>query len=72
MLLLVFINALQNLLERPVNRRAHSLALVELNRGGRTLADALRSELEFLQFLAYIHTGKSGKGKKEHTLYTSL
>lgn len=42
------LTALQNLLESTVDRRAHRLALVEVNRGHSTLADALGSELEFL------------------------
>lgn len=39
---------LQNLLESTVDRGADLVALVEVNRGNGTLADALRSELEFL------------------------
>lgn len=76
MLLFILINALQNLLESPVDRRAHSLALVEVNGGRSALADALRSELEFLKsLLAHIHTRKREIGENnsnKHTLYTSL
>ena len=42
------ITSLKNLLESTVNRRAHALALVELNGGDGPLADTLRGELELL------------------------
>lgn len=42
------IRHLQNLLEGTVDRGADGVALVEINRGNGALADALRSDLEFL------------------------
>jgi hypothetical protein len=40
---------LQNLLKGTVDGRAHGLALVEVDGSKSTLANALRSELEFLK-----------------------
>lgn len=48
---------LQNLLKSTVDGRAHGLALVEVDGSKSTLANALRSELEFLEKRKQISTG---------------